>query len=177
MFDLDEAISVLETTPATLRALLSGVGGSWLRVNEGGDSWNAVQILGHLLHGEKTDWIPRARTILESGETEPFEPFDRFAQDRLYSHISVPELVEAFAEARAANLRTLRSWKLQDEVLERTGLHPAFGRVTLRQLLSTWVAHDLGHIAQITRVMANRYREEVGPWADYLPILAPRGND
>lgn len=169
--DLTDGIAVLERTPATFRALLSGLPPVWTTCDEGPDTFSPFDNLGHLIHGERTDWIPRARIIIEQGENRTFASYDRFAQDRESAGKSIANLLEEFATLRAANLVTLRSWNLTDRHFALEGEHPALGTVTLRQLLSTWVAHDLGHIAQTTRVMAKRYREAVGPWRAYLPIL------
>ena len=170
-FQLTEAIAVLERTPATLRALLGGLPDSWTTVDEGAQTFSPFDNVGHLIHGERTDWIPRARLILAQGVNRRFEPYDRFAQIRESEGKSLAELLDEFARLRAENLDTLRSWKLSERELALEGEHPELGSVTLRQLLATWVAHDLGHIAQTSRVMAKRYRESVGPWRAYLPIL------
>lgn len=170
-FHLTEAIAVLERTPATLRALLGGLPDSWTTANEGPDTFSPFDNVGHLIHGERTDWIPRARLILAQGTNRRFEPYDRFAQIHESEGKSLAELLDEFARLREENLVTLRGWKLSDRELALEGEHPELGWVTLRQLLATWVAHDLGHVAQTSRVMAKRYRESVGPWRAYLPIL------
>lgn len=170
-FRLDEAIEILERTPGAIRELLDGLSESWQRTDEGPDTWSPFDNVGHLIHGEETDWIPRARIILEHGSDEPFEPFDRFAQFERFRDWRPGELLDRFAELRASNLETLRAWELGPEQLELRGRHPELGTVTLGQLLATWAAHDLGHVAQIARVMAKRYRDDVGPWVAYLPIL------
>lgn len=170
-FDLANAIAVLERTPATFRALLAGLPEAWTAPNEGPDTFSAFDNLGHLVHGERTDWIPRARIILEHGRARPFEPFDRFAQAHESKGKSVHDLLDELETLRAQNLATLRGWELTARELTLEGEHPALGRVTLAQLLATWVAHDLGHLAQTSRVMAKQYRDEVGPWRAYLPIL------
>ena len=170
-FDLQPAIAVLSRTPATLDAMLRGLPDAWTTPNEGGASWSAYDIVGHLQHGERTDWIPRARLILERGETHPFEPFDRFAQFRKSKGKTLNNLLDEFAVARRANLDTLRGLRLGGHELALRGRHPALGVVTMRQLLATWVAHDLGHIAQVARVMAKQYADQVGPWREYLPVL------
>jgi hypothetical protein len=170
-FDLANAIAVLERTPAAFRALLAGLPSVWTVPNEGPDTFSAFDNLGHLVHGERTDWIPRARIILEHGRARPFEPFDRFAQAHESRGKSVSDLLDELATLRAQNLDTLRRWGLTARELALEGEHPALGRVTLAQLLATWVAHDLGHLAQTSRVMAKQYRYEVGPWRAYLPIL------
>jgi hypothetical protein len=170
-FDLTDAIAVLERTPAALHALLSGLPEVWTESNEGPDTFSAFDNVGHLIHGERTDWIPRARIILAQDGNRSFEPFDRFAQEKESKGKSLTQLLDEFARLRIENLETLRSWNLSEQQLALEGRHPALGRVTLRQLLATWVAHDLGHIAQSSRVMAKRYRDAVGPWRAYLPIL------
>jgi hypothetical protein len=170
-FDLANAIAVLERTPATFRALLAGLPEAWTSPNEGPDTFSAFDNLGHLVHGERTDWIPRARIILEHGRARPFEPFDRFAQAHESRGKSVRDLLDELEALRAQNLETLRGWRLTARELALEGEHPALGRVTLAQLLATWAVHDLGHLAQTSRVMAKQYRDEVGPWRAYLPIL------
>lgn len=170
-FNLDDATEVLRRTPATLRMLLEGLPDPWIHENEGPDTWSPFAVLGHLIHGEKTDWIPRARIILDAGEARAFDPFDRFAQFRDSQGRTISGLLDDFAALRAANIEALRGLGLTEADLERRGIHPAFGPVTLRELLATWVTHDLGHIAQIARVMAKRYAGAVGPWREYLPVL------
>ena len=170
-FDLRVAIPVLERTPATLRTLLEGLPSAWTDANEGPDTWSPFDIVGHLIQGERTDWIPRARMILEEGRSRAFEPFDRFAQFRDSEGKSLAELLDEFERLRAQSLATLKGWQLTDTQLALEGEHPVFGAVTLRQLLATWTAHDVGHLAQISRVMAMQYRDAVGPWRAYLPIM------
>ena len=170
-FELNEAIMVLERTPGAFRALLSGLPEEWTSCNEGPNTFSAFDNVGHLIHGERTDWIPRARIILAQGANRRFEPYDRFAQIRESAGKSLAQLLDEFAELRKANLDTLRSWNLTERELALEGEHPELGGVTLRQLLAAWVAHDLGHVAQTARVMAKRYRESVGPWRAYLPVL------
>lgn len=169
--DLREGVAVLERTPSALRAMLLGLPSAWIDTNEGPETWSPFDVVGHLIHGERTDWIARATIILDQGENRQFAPFDRFAQFEESRGKSMPQLLDELAELRTNNLRTLQGWTLSDAQLDLVGEHPALGPVTLRQLLATWVAHDLGHIAQITRVMAKRYREEVGPWREYLPVM------
>ena len=170
-FKLDSAVSVLARTPATLRALLERLPPEWTRSNEGGETWSPFDVLGHLIHGERTDWIPRARIILEAGESRPFTPFDRFAQLRENAGKSVEELLDDFEALRGESLRVLDGLRLSESDLARTGQHPELGRVTLRELLATWVAHDLDHIEQVARTMARQYMEAVGPWQAYLSVL------
>jgi hypothetical protein len=170
-FQLTDAIQILERTPATLGALLGGLGEKWTTPNEGPDTFSAFDNVGHLVHGERTDWIPRARIILAQGTVRRFAPFDRFAQYRESEGKTLAQLLDEFASLRRDNLSTLRGWQLTDRELALEGEHPELGPVTLRQLLSTWVAHDLGHVAQTARVVAKQYRDAVGPWRAYLPVL------
>ena len=173
-FDLINAQAVLQRTPAVLRHLLADLPGDWTSSNEGPDSWSPFDVVGHLIDGEETDWIPRARIILHQGENLRFEPFDRFRHLRINRGKTLQELLDRFAELRAANLETLRGFALTADQLVLKGEHPTLGTVTLGQLLATWVVHDLGHIGQVTRVMAKQYRTEVGPWEAYLPVLGRR---
>jgi hypothetical protein len=170
-FDLSAGTAVLERTPHALRAMLAGLPPAWTDANEGPETWSPYVIVGHLVHGERTDWIPRARLILAQGAERRFAPFDRFAQLRESQGRPLAELLDEFARLRAESLATLAAWRLTDAQLALQGEHPEFGPVTLRQLLSTWVAHDLGHLAQTARVMAKQYREAVGPWRAYLPVM------
>src|SRR5215213_1412439 len=170
-FDLPETLDILGRTPGVVDTLLRGTDASWHDVDEGPGTWSAKGVVGHLIHGEETDWVPRARIILEHGENRPFEPFDRFAQLTRFAGWSLPQLLDRFAELRQANLEIVRSWRLTEAQLELPGRHPELGPVTLRQLLATWAVHDLNHIAQIARVMAKRHTEEVGVWREYLSIL------
>jgi hypothetical protein len=170
-FDLASAVAVLERTPRTLRGMLDGLSPQWTDANEGPDTFSPFDVVGHLLHGERTDWIPRARIILAQQSSRRFTPFDRFAQQRESQGKTLKQLLEEFAHLRAENLAVLHAWHLTERQLALTGEHPELGGVTLRQLLATWVGHDLGHIAQIARVMAKQYREAVGPWRQYLPIM------
>ena len=170
-FDLARADEVLSRTPATLRALLSGVSAEWIRGTEGPDTFSPFDVVGHLIDGEETDWIPRAKIILAGGPNPTFEPYDRFRHSARNVGRTLESLLEEFATLRAANLDLLRSWRLNQAQLELPGVHPLFGRVTLRQLLGGWVVHDLGHVAQIARVMAKQYKEEVGPWLEFMPVL------
>jgi hypothetical protein len=167
--ELSQAIDHLERTPRTLHELLLGLPEPWLRANEGALTFSARDVLGHLIHGEETDWIPRLRLILEHGERVPFVPFDRFGFREKYSESSTPALLDRFAELRRDNLKELRS--LSSHQLELPGAHPELGRVTMKQLIATWVVHDWTHLFQVTRVMARQYEEAVGPWKAYLRIL------
>jgi hypothetical protein len=170
-FHLTAGIAVLERTPQTLRTLLAGLSPEWTEATEGPDTWSPYVIVGHLIHGERTDWIPRARIILAQGSDRRFAPYDRFAQFRESQGRSLTDLLGEFERLRADNLSMLAGWQLTDVQLRLQGEHPEFGLVTLRQLLATWVAHDLGHIAQVARVMAKQYRDAVGPWRAYLPVM------
>jgi hypothetical protein len=170
-FDLDRAVEALERTPATLRALLQGLSEPWVRGTEGPETFSPFDVVGHLIDGEETDWIARARIILARGPDLRFAPYDRFRHRTRNAGRSLESLLDELARLRAANLVLVRSWKLTARELDLPGEHPSLGRVTLRQLLATWVAHDLGHLAQVARVMAKQYREEVGPWIQYLPVL------
>jgi hypothetical protein len=174
-FDLPETLDLLERTPAVVGTLLRGTSASWHAVDEGPETWSALDIVGHLIHGEETDWVPRARIILEHGlehgEIRPFEPFDRFAQLTRFAGWPLDRLLDRFAELRQANLGVVRAWRLTAEQLDLPGRHPELGAVTLRELLATWAVHDLSHIAQIARVLAKRHTDEVGAWRAYLPIL------
>ena len=170
-FRLPDAIAVLERTPATFRALLAGLPDGWIAANEGPGTFSPFDNVGHLVHAERADWIPRARIVLAQAADRRFEPYDRFAQFRESQGKSVSALLDEFAQLRADNVATLRCWKLSDAQLALEGEHGEFGPVTLRQLLATWVAHDLGHVAQTARVMAKQYRDAVGPWRAYLPVM------
>jgi DinB family protein len=170
-FELEHGIAVLERTPSTLQSMLDGLAPVWTDATEGPDTWSPYIIIGHLINGERTNWIPRAQVILAQDVDRRFRSFDRTAQFRESHGKSLCDLLEEFARLRAGSLETLQGWHLSDAQLALEGEHPEFGPVTLRQLLSTWVAHDLGHIAQIARVMAKQYREAIGPWRAYLPIM------
>jgi hypothetical protein len=175
-FNLSEAVTVLTRTPATLNALLRGLPNTWVRCNEGKDTWSAFDIVGHMIVGERTDWMPRARIILENGETRAFDPFDRFAQVKESHGKSLEQLLDEFALLREDNLAALRVMNLQPEDLTRRGRHPALGVVTLSELLATWAVHDLTHVHQLSRVMAHQYRDVVGPWSAYLGVLQCAGH-
>ncbi|HEX7049477.1 MAG TPA: DinB family protein [Longimicrobiales bacterium] len=170
-FELPRALEILERTPPTFRALLGGLPEAWTSPNEGPDTFSAFDNVGHLIHAERTNWIPRARIILAQGPDRRFGPFDRFAHYCESQGKSMADLLDEFARLRADNLKTLRDWQLSDRELALTGEHPELGPVTLRQLLATWVVHDLGHVRQTARVLAKQYREAVGPWRAYLPVL------
>jgi uncharacterized damage-inducible protein DinB len=170
-FTFEKTIEILERTPVVLDAMLRGVSAEWTEETEGGETWSVFDVLGHLVHGEKTDWIPRMEIILSGRADKTFEPFDRFAQFNESEGKTLAELLDEFKALRQKNVGLLRSKKLTGEDLDETGAHPALGQVTLRQLLATWTVHDLDHVAQISRVMAKQYKEEVGPWTEYLRIL------
>lgn len=173
---LHETIALLARTPAALDALLRDLPEAWTLQNEGGESWNAFDVVGHLIHGERTDWMPRARMILEFGDTQTFVPFDRFAQARESKGKSLSRLLDEFARLRSGNLSELRAMNLRDGDLARRGRHPALGAVTLSQLLAAWAVHDLTHLHQISRILAHQYREAVGPWSRYLGVLRCAGH-
>jgi len=173
---LQHAISLLTRTPAALNTLLRDLPETWTRRNEGEGTWSLFDIVGHLIHGEHTDWIPRAKIILQFGESKPFEPFDREGFAREIQNKSLPQLLDEFARIRSENLDQLRALNLKRQDLERRGQHPALGVVTLSQLLATWAAHDLTHLHQISRVMADQYRDAVGPWSKFLGVLKCNGH-
>ena len=170
-FELSDAIDVLRRTPAVVRSLLGDISDGWLRGTEGPDTWSPFDVIGHLIDGEETDWIPRARIILTRGQNPAFVPFDRFRHLGLNLSAEPATLLDRFASLRAENVKILEGFRLTPAELALEGIHPEFGRVTMRQLLATWVAHDLGHIGQIARVMAKQYGTAVGPWRRYLPVL------
>lgn len=170
-FELDKAKEVLQRTPATLNALLNDLPSDWVLANEGPETFSPYDVIGHLIEGEENDWIPRARIILEQGEARPFDKFDRFAMYEKSRGKSLSELLKQFDQLRGESLRQLDEMNLTPELLQKQGSHPALGVVTLSQLLSAWVVHDLGHIRQIVRVMAKQYREAIGPWTTYLTIV------
>ena len=174
--NLPDTVALLNRTPPALDALLRGLPETWTRRNEGGESWTVYDIVGHLIHGERTDWMPRAKMILQYGEARAFDPFDRLAQERESQGKSLDQLVDEFVALRAVNLDELRALKLEPEDLRRRGMHPALGVVTLSQLLATWAAHDLTHLHQISRIMAHQYRAAVGPWSPYLGVLQCAGH-
>ncbi|HUR93899.1 MAG TPA: DinB family protein [Gemmatimonadales bacterium] len=170
-FELERSLEVLGRTPGTLTALLDGLAEPWIRGTEGPDTFSPFDVVGHLIDGEETDWIPRARIILDQGPDARFAPYDRFRHRARNAGRALGSLLEEFDRLRAANVEVVRSWRLTERELELPGTHPSLGRVTLRQLLATWVVHDLGHLAQVARVMAKQYRGAVGAWQAYLPVL------
>lgn len=170
-FQVEQAVEILSRTPVVLDSLLENLSDEWINKEENRENWGPFDIVGHFIHGEETDWIPRAEIILAQGENPIFEPFDRFAQFEKSQGKTLGELLAAFARLRRESLETLRSWNLTDEQLNLKGIHPELGKVTLRQLLATWVVHDLTHIRQIVTVLAKEYSENVGAWKEYLSIL------
>ena len=172
--EVAQAVSVLERTPAALAALLGGLPEAWVNHNEGADSFSPRDVLGHLIHGEETDWIPRAEIILSEGEDRPFTPFDRFGFRGWLERTPTAELLDRFARRRRESLARLAGFGLKNADLQRRGMHPGLGPVTLGQLLAAWVVHDLGHLTQVARVMAKQYRDEVGPWTQYMAVLHDR---
>jgi uncharacterized damage-inducible protein DinB len=169
-FSIEKSVPILRNTPSVLRSLTKDLPDEWLQNNEGGDTWSVYDIVGHLLHGERTDWIPRLEKVLSTNDKH-FVPFDRFAQFTESKGRSLATLLDEFEEARNRNIAILLHKNISPELYNEEGIHPAFGKVTLSQLLATWTAHDLGHIAQATRVMARQYKEAVGPWTEYLRIM------
>jgi len=174
--NLHDTVALLARTPAMLNALLRDLPEAWTMQNEGENSWTPFEIVGHLIHGEYTDWMARAKMIMNYGEARAFEPFDRLAQERESRGKSLPELLDEFASARARNLEELRNMNLSPQDLQRRGLHPSLGPVTLSQLLATWATHDLTHLHQLSRVLAYQYHDAVGPWAAYLGVLQCNGH-
>jgi hypothetical protein len=175
-FSLSDAVAVLTRTPASINALLRGLPNIWAHHNEGTDTWSAFDIVGHLIVGERTDWMPRVRIILKDGEARLFDPFDRFAQAKESQGKSLEQLLDDFARLRKENLVELQALNLRQEDLTRRGRHPALGVVTLSELLATWAVHDLTHVHQLSRVMAYQYRDVVGPWSAFLGVLKCGGH-
>jgi DinB family protein len=171
-FVMEEGMAILARTPATLDALLRGLPDGWIAANEGVETWSPFDVIGHLIHGERTDWLARVKRIVEHGNTRPFDKFDRFAQFSASQGRTLGSLLDEFAALRRDNLHELAALRLTETDLDRRGQHPELGPVTLRQLLATWVAHDLDHVVQISRVLARQYSDEVGPWRAYLRIIS-----
>ncbi|HEV8383544.1 MAG TPA: DinB family protein [Candidatus Acidoferrales bacterium] len=171
-FELEQAVAILRRTPQVLDALLRNLPEPWVAGNEGPDTWSPYDVVGHLIHGEETDWIPRARIILARGESQPFTPFDRFAMFEKSRGKSLAELLDAFTARRRESLDALEDLRLTPEKLALCGTHPEFGRVTLAQLIASWAAHDLSHLVQISRVMCKQYAGAVGPWKEFMPIYS-----
>lgn len=174
--NLQDTIALIARTPAALNALLRDLPESWTQRNEGEGTWSVYDVIGHLIHGEKTDWMPRMRIILEQGEARPFDKFDRWAQQRESEGKTLPQLLDEFARLRAENLDQLRALNLSEQDLAKRGRHPVLGTVTLSHLLATWAAHDLTHLHQISRIMAHQYRDTVGPWTIYLGVMQCGGH-
>lgn len=174
--NLEQTIALLSRTPATLNALLRDLPDFWTRTNEGEKTWSAFDVVGHLIHGERTDWVPRAERILEFGESRTFDPFDRWAQEKESQGKTLPELLDEFARLRSENLNRIRALNLTPEDYLRRGKHPALGVVSLSQLLATWAAHDLSHLHQISRIMAHQYQDAVGPWSAFLGVMKCSGH-
>lgn len=170
-YNLNEAISILDKTPILLKNLLADLSKNWTHQNEGDNSWSPYDVIGHLVHGEKTDWIPRLEIVLSDLENKTFEPYDRFAQIEMSKGKSLGDLLHDFAELRKDNLDILLSKNLTESDLDKEAIHPELGTITLRNMLSAWVVHDLGHIAQISRVLAKQYHQQIGPWTRYLTIV------
>jgi hypothetical protein len=173
-FDLPRALEVLSRTPSVLESLLDGLSDQWLDASEGPDTFTPRDVVGHLIHGEETDWVPRIRLILEKGEAEPFVPFDRFGFREKIRGRAIDDLLRELRNLRSENLDYLRGLGLVSPDFDRKGRHPALGQVTLGQLLASWVVHDLGHVRQVVRVLARQYDEAVGPWKEYLTVLHDR---
>lgn len=170
-YNLQQALPILERTPAVLDQLLRGLDSSWTQSNEGPQTWSPFDVVGHLIHGEKTDWIPRIQIVLSDGEDKTFTPYNRFAQQETSLGKDMEQLLDEFSAARAQNIQYLRSLHLTLEDFKKQGIHPELGPVTLEELLSSWVVHDLGHIVQVSRVMAKQYKNNCGPWPKYLTVL------
>ena len=170
-FDLQRSLEILERTPQVLESLLSGLSNEWTESNEGPETWSAYDVVGHLIHGETTDWIQRMQIILSDSTDKNFKPFDRFAQFHESKGKTMEQLLAEFKKIRLSNLNTVRTMNLTPTDFLKKGIHPVFGEVTLEQLFSTWVAHDMNHLAQIARVIAKQYKTEVGPWVEFLRIL------
>jgi hypothetical protein len=171
-FELDQAIALLERTPSVLKSLMSGLSEDWTHQNEGPGTWSPFDVLGHLVHGERTDWIPRVFIIMNDSDNKTFTPFDRYAQFEESRGKTLDDLLTEFGTLRKQNIEQLRGFGLLDSDFKRKGIHPELGEVTLAQVIATWVTHDLGHLAQISRVMAKQYKNEVGPWTAYISILS-----
>lgn len=171
-FELNKSIEILKRSPSVYRNLFYGLNTDWTNANEGTDTWSAFDMIGHLIHGEKTDWIPRAKIILGDNEDKSFIPFDRFAQAELSEGKTIERLLDEFGMLREQNIQELLSWNLQESDLLKTGLHPELGEVTLQQLIATWTIHDLSHLHQVSRVMVKHYKNDIGPWKQYSGILS-----
>lgn len=176
-FALADVILILERMPSVLEMLLKDLPDGWIYNNEGGESWNPYHVIGHLIHGEKTDWIPRVKIILSDNKEKTFEPFDRFAMMKRDPSIPLRQLLDEFKSLRMKNLEVLRSIGIKETDLDKKGMHPVLGEVTLTNLLATWAMHDLTHLAQITRVLAFQYKEAVGPWTAFLGVYQSKNKN
>ncbi len=170
-FNLEKSFEILDRTPDSLKAVLSDISPEWVMNNEGPDTFSPFDVVGHLIHGEKTDWRKRVERILEFGGSKPFEPYDRFAMFELSKGRTIAELLEEFSLLRKQNMVWMREQNLHEADLDKKGMHPVLGEVSMRELLASWVIHDLTHIAQITRVMAKQYKDEMGPWRQFFRII------
>ncbi|HEX5154377.1 MAG TPA: DinB family protein [Parafilimonas sp.] len=170
-YDIVKSLEILERTPAVLHTLLSGIDNEWVTNNEGPDTFSPYDVIGHLVHGEKTDWTARIKRILEYGTSKSFDSFDRFAMYEESRGKTMQQLLNEFEDIRKQNIIWFKLLDLQQTDYDKKGMHPKLGEVTLRNLLATWVVHDLTHIAQITRVMAKQYKAEIGPWVEFFRIL------
>lgn len=170
-YSIDKALEILERTPKVLKVFLENLSDEWVFCNEGNDTWSAFDIVGHLIHGEKTDWIPRLKIILSGSENKTFVPYNRFAQFEESKGKNLKQLLVEFSKLREQNIESLKSLDIVESDFSREAKHPSLGKVTLKNLLATWVTHDLGHIAQISRVIAKQYKDEVGPWVEYISVL------
>jgi len=170
-YSIDKALEIIERTPVILNVYLKNLSDEWILCNEGGETWSAFDVVGHLIHGEKTDWVPRLKLVLNDSENKTFEPYDRFAQFEESKGKTMKQLLNEFSELRLQNVAFLKSLNITESDFDKKAIHPSLGEVTLNNLLATWVAHDLGHINQISRVMAKQYKREVGPWVEYLSVL------
>ena len=173
-FSVDKSLQILERTPIVIEELLGGLDNDWIYANEGKDTWSAFDVMGHFIEGEKTDWIPRMQIIISNDKEKKFEPFDRFKQFEESKGKNISELIQEFKKLRKKNIEIFKNTKLDETALNTTGIHPEFGKVTLRQLLATWVTHDLAHLLQISRVMTKQYEEEIGPWKKYFSVFGGR---
>jgi hypothetical protein len=175
-FDLPSSIALLSSTPATLNALLGDLPDGWTNAKEGENTWTPIDVVAHLLYTDRTNWKPRAQTILEFGESKPFDPFRRLGHIDECKGKSLPQLLDQFAQLRSETLIEIRTWNLSPDDLAKRGRHPALGTATLSQLLAAWTVHDLTHLHQITRILAHQYRDAVGPWNKFLGVLQCRGH-
>lgn len=170
-YQLDQALEILTRTPNVMKSLLSGISEEWVHSTEGPGTWSPYDVVGHLVHGEKTDWMPRLEIVLSTAGNKTFTPYDRFAQFEMSQGKTLEILLQEFEHLRTKNLETLRSKNLSEADLQRTAIHPSLGTITLKNMLASWVVHDLGHLAQVSRVMAKQYQVEIGPWTKYLTIV------